>query len=210
MQRCVQSARDSGVFTPFHVLANEPIDDCECYDATDAPMDDTVRPLICLKAAIARLPLDYYIWIPPNTKFQRLPREPLQALGSAPLHVPLLVASPSDKTGATSKQSLLLLMTRLGIPGRPYWGTAAFWIIQREAVDIVTTTAIQFWHKAKEVTPDPPLDAVLAYTMQLFCGNPHRHVWQQRPDLWQAHEENHARRQHSSPPPALTTASATD
>jgi hypothetical protein len=33
MQHCVQTARDAGVFTQFHVLTDRPLAGCECYDA---------------------------------------------------------------------------------------------------------------------------------------------------------------------------------
>src|SRR6267154_2778212 len=89
MKKCVASARRAGVFKEFHVLTDNPIEGCECYDAQTIEKRDQFFKLIYLKAAISKLLFDYFIWIDADTWFVRNPKNVLDSLGKSPIHVPL-------------------------------------------------------------------------------------------------------------------------
>jgi hypothetical protein len=101
MERCVASARRSGVFKEFHVFSDRPLEGCECYDAEAVEKTDGMFKLIYLKAGMSKLLFDYFIWIDADSCFVRNPRDVLSCLGRSPIHVPL-TAKLSVKAGGAS------------------------------------------------------------------------------------------------------------
>src|SRR2546427_8208447 len=89
LERCVASARASGVFKEFHVLTDRAIAGCECYDAQQVETTSGLYQLIYLKAGISKLLFDYFIWIDADSWFVRNPKNVLDCLGKSPIHVPL-------------------------------------------------------------------------------------------------------------------------
>lgn len=89
MRQCVQSARRAGVFKEFHVLTDRPVEDCECYDAMEIEKTDQLFKLIYLKAGIAKLLFDYFVWIDADSWFVRNPTIVPDCPGKSPIHVPL-------------------------------------------------------------------------------------------------------------------------
>jgi hypothetical protein len=164
-------------------MTDRELDDCECYDAMSLDNPDGMNKLVYLKAAISRLSYDYFIWVEPSTRFQREPRDLLKALRRSPLHVPLCRIWPRDKPHPKN-HPLHRFMIDSGLPSEPYFGTSSFWIIQHQAVDLVSSTAVGFWRKAMDQGLTVDVDAALAFTMQLFCGAPRKHQWTENPALW--------------------------
>jgi hypothetical protein len=101
MERCVASARRSGVFKEFHVFSDRPLEGCECYDAESVEKTDGMFKLIYLKAGMSKLLFDYFIWIDADSCFVKNPRDVLGCLGRSPIHVPL-TAKLSVKAGGAS------------------------------------------------------------------------------------------------------------
>lgn len=91
MERCVESARDAGVFKEFHVMTDRPVKGAESYDAYEVELTDKLFKLVYLKAAISKLNFDYYVWLDADTVFQRNPRNLLTCLSRSPIHMPLEV-----------------------------------------------------------------------------------------------------------------------
>lgn len=91
MERCVESARDAGVFKEFHVMTDRPVKGAESYDAYEVELTDKLFKLVYLKAAISKLNFDYYVWLDADTVFQRNPRNLLTCLSRSPIHLPLEV-----------------------------------------------------------------------------------------------------------------------
>lgn len=187
MSRCVQSAREVGIFRSFHVLTDRIIDDCECYDAMQVERKDGMEKMICLKAAMSRLSFDYFVWLEPRTRFRREPGDLCSLLRRSPLHVPLSAVWPKlDRKGEDSEdeRAQLEFMGGAGILGRPYFGYSRFWIVHRDAIDLVTETTVEFWKSAKDQGLHVGVDLALAFAMQLFCGDRREHCWERRPEYW--------------------------
>ncbi len=89
MERCLASARRSGVAEEFHVLSDRLIEGCRCYDAHRVERADGLFKLIYLKAGMWKLLFDYFVWIDADTWFARNPGNVLGCLGRSPIHVPL-------------------------------------------------------------------------------------------------------------------------
>jgi hypothetical protein len=183
IQECIESARKAGIYRPFQIMTDRELDDCDCYDAMSVDNPDGMNKPVYLKAAISRLSYDYFIWIEPSTRFQREPTDPLDALQGSPLHVPLCRTWPENKSHPTDP-TLRRFMTDSGLPSEPYFGTSAFWIIQHQAIEPITSTAVGFWRKAIDQGLSVDVDAAMAFTMQLFCGDPRKHQWTENPELW--------------------------
>lgn len=186
MDQCIRSARLSGIYHPFQVMTDRELNDCDCYDAMDVENPDGMARLIYLKAAMARLSFDYFVWIEPNTHFHREPRDPLSALCGAPLHVPLCETWPTEGNHEEGKRRapIYQFMLDTGLPAAPYFGSAAFCIIHHQAIELVASTAIGFWRSATDQGISTTVDSALAFTMQLFCGDRRRHRWSENPELW--------------------------
>src|SRR6266404_3758152 len=61
MERCVQTARQVGVFKQFHILTDQPVEGCECYDAFECDKKDGMFKLHYLKVGMSRLNFDYFV-----------------------------------------------------------------------------------------------------------------------------------------------------
>jgi hypothetical protein len=89
MRECIRSAREAGVFRPFHVFTTEAIDGAECYEPFGIEKERHLFKLIYLRAGMTRLNFDYFVWVDADTRFRRNPEDLLGSLARAPLHVPL-------------------------------------------------------------------------------------------------------------------------
>ncbi len=89
MRECVRSAREAGVFRPFHVFTTEAIEGAECYEPHGIEKDRRLFKLIYLRAGMTRLNFDYFVWLDPSTRFRHNPVNLLGALAKSPIHVPL-------------------------------------------------------------------------------------------------------------------------
>jgi hypothetical protein len=192
MERCVASARAAGVFKEFHVLAEQEIPGCECYDAMEVDLNDSIFKLIYLKTAISKLHFDYYIWVDADTVFTRNPDQLLATLGKGPIHVPL-AGRVEELTDYTSLRGLAPVhfqevMRKAGLYNEVYSSRSAFWIVKRAAVDVVFELSQHYYAVAKASSEQPHGDAALSYAMQMLCADPQSHLSSLRPDLWWSDE----------------------
>lgn len=196
MERCVASARNSGVFKEFHLLTDTSIPGCECYDAMDCDKKDGLFKLVCLKAAISNLLFDYFIWIDADSYFVKNPKNILDCLGKSPMHVPLLV-NLSDELknrsgkGDDSLSHYVEVMKAAGITNPVYSSQSSFWIVHRDAIDRVQELAQHFRGVAQK--HDFPVNAstMIGFAMQMLCGDPESHEISRRPDLWGSDDNNY-------------------
>jgi hypothetical protein len=139
MERCVRSAREAGVFKPFHVLTDRRLEGCECYDSLECEKTHGLFKLHLLKAAASELPFEYLVWLDADSIFVRNPVDILAPLRRAPLHVPLemnLSAMTEDREWrGISCFRWRDLFRSAGITNQVYLSQTAFWIVQREAID---------------------------------------------------------------------------
>lgn len=192
MERCVASARAAGVSKKFHVLADQEVVGCECYDAMDVDLRDGMARFVYLKAAISKLRCDHYVWIDADTVFTRNPDRLLDTLGRGPIHVPLgqrvdQLPETVSLRGLTPVR-YLELMRKTGVYNQIYTNRSAFWIVKRAAVDVVCDLAKHHYAMTRTSGEMPHGDAALGYAMQMLCGDPEAHLASRRPDLWWSDE----------------------
>lgn len=188
MEQCVRSARAAGVFQQFHVLADRPLEGCECYDALECDKANGLFKLHYLKVGMSRLSFDYFIWLDADTVFVRRPIDVLGPLGKSPIHVPLevnlsVLRADADWKGV-SVFALRDLFREQGVMNQVYLTGSAFWIVHRAAIDLVYDLALKFWHQAKEAGLLVGVSAALSYAMQILCADPERHLLRNAPALW--------------------------
>jgi len=190
MLHCVRTARDVGVFKEFHVLTDAPIQACECYEAHDPEDRCGLHKLIYLKAAISRLPFDYFVWVEPSTIFLSAPLHLVGALSRSPIHVPLEVelskVGPAKEVCRISAERYGAIMAQNGVRNPIYLNGSAFWIVAHDAVDAICDVAMHGWHKAKDCGAVLDASFALGYAMQMLCADPRKHTVEARPDLWAA------------------------
>lgn len=188
MERCVRSARQAGVNTPFHVLTDRQLEGCDCYDALDCDKAHGLFKLHLLKAAASRLPFDYLIWLDADSVFVRRPIEVLAPLSRSPIHVPLEVnlsaMSEDCEWRGVSCFRVRELLERAGLANQIYLCQSAFWIVHREAIDAVFEQAFTFWNLARKEGLELDVSHVLGYAMQIFCADPQAHLLAAHPEVW--------------------------
>ncbi len=192
MERCAASAQAAGVSKEFHVLADQEIAGCECYDAMDVDLRDGMARFVYLKAAISKLHFDHYVWVDADTVFTRNPDRLLGTLGRGPIHVPLgerVDHLPEDASlRGLSPVRYHELMRKAGVYNQIHASRSAFWIVKRAAVDVVCELAKHHYAITKTCGEAPHGDAALGYAMQMLCGDPQAHLASRRPDLWWSDE----------------------
>lgn len=187
MERCVQSARAVGVFKDFHVLTDRALAGCECYDALNCDKSDGMFKLHYLKAAISKLPFKIFVWVDADTLFVRTPIDLTDVLGRSPCHMPLeseLETASGRQWDGLSCENLLHLFKRAGVVNSVRSCRSAFWMVRRDAIDVIYELAFGFWHLGKEAKLTLSVGHTLAYAMQMLCANPERHLVARRSDLW--------------------------
>jgi hypothetical protein len=137
---------------------------------------------------MSRLAFDYFVWLDADTMFIRNPVNILEALGRSPIHVPLelnisAMREESEWKGL-STGSLRDLYRQAGILNQVYVCRSAFWIIRREAIDVVYELAFQFVHLARAKSLLVNVDEALGYAMQILCGDPEAHLLKKHAELW--------------------------
>lgn len=187
-ENCVRSARASGVFKEFHVLTDRCLKGCECYDAMECDKGNGLFKLQYLKVGMSRLAFEYFIWIDADSIFVRNPENITAALGCSPIHVPLEgnldKATEECQWKGLSCKLLRQLLLEGGVSNRAYFSRSAFWIVHREAIDLVFELAFQFFNTANKNGHILQIDAALGYAMQMLCGDPERHGISENPELW--------------------------
>jgi len=183
MEATIRSARAAGVFKSFHVLTDAPIDGCECYDGSCLDMVGGLHKLSALKAGIAKLNYEYFVWIEPGSQFRHNPPDPIRALSRSPIHVPLETPRPLDSS-SSSLIAIENLLAQCGVRRPIYQTGGEFWIVARTAVDTVCELASFLWQTAKkhDISPNAPM--ALAYCMQMLCAFPQKHTIEANSELW--------------------------
>lgn len=149
---------------------------------------------------LKKFPYRYFIFIDADSYFVRKPHSILKFMKNSPIHSFL----ESDLTVPSIRQDwhrcplpeMVQLMRDCGI-NQPhvYNVNGGFFIVQREAIDIVCQLVIDFWkhgfEKGYAFTEEPSL----AYATQMLCGNTEEHLLINHRDVWgtdwTAHYKNH-------------------
>jgi hypothetical protein len=192
MENCARTARAAGVFKEFHVLADRPLEGCECYDAYQCDKAQGLFKLHYLKVGMSRLNFEFFIWLDADSVFVHNPVDILGVLGRSPIHVPLelnLANLPQDaEYKGISCFKVRDLLVDAGVLNQPYLSHSAFWIVRRDAIDAVYDLAFQFVSRCRDSGVKVGVDAALGYAMQLLCADPEAHLLTKHPDVWAGDE----------------------
>jgi hypothetical protein len=176
------------VFHAFHLLTDRVIAGAECYDAFECERAHGLHQLHYLKAGMARLAAEWFVWLEPGTRFRRRPLDVLAATAGAPLHVPLVLdldaAPPETPCHGVPAGRLRALLHGAGVPGPAWLGDSRFWIIHREAIETVYDLALGFWHRAKAEGAAVHVAAALGHAAGLLVADRAAHRAARRPELW--------------------------
>lgn len=189
-QTMVNSARAVGVFNDFHVWCDRAIDGAICHEAGKLEKWGCLFKLTFLRDAVAKLNYDYFIWLDTDTFFVRHPGNPLRVLQHAPLHIALesnlcLPLNRRPDWWGCPNLRFASLMRSKGVRSKAVFNVnGGLFIIHRDAIQTVFGLAYDFWEFCKTqgfTFNDEPL---LAYAMQMLCGNPYAHTLRQTAELW--------------------------
>lgn len=190
MPALIQSARATGVFKEFHVWTDERIPGAICHPCSEAEAVGSLFPLAVLQRQLKKVRAACFVWLDPRTLFVRHPGNVLRVLQGAPVHATLESDFCSSGVMRTDWEDCSLTnYARLarfnGVRSNAVFSVdSGFWIVQRDAIDAVCELAWDFWEFCERAEYSFSLDPVLAYTVQMLCGNPYRHTMAETADLW--------------------------
>jgi hypothetical protein len=190
MAATIQSARQAGVFKDFHVWSDQPVEGAVCHSAGQFEKAGCLFKLMFLRDAVRKLNYDYFIWLDTDTWFVRNPGDPLRVLQDSPMHIAL----ESDLCGAGNQrpdwwgcpnQRLATLMRTKGVRSRAIFNVnGGLFIVHRDVIETVFDLTHDFWTFCEAqgwMFNDEPL---LAYAMQMLCGDPYAHTLRGTADFW--------------------------
>ncbi len=189
-EAAIRSARTVGIFKDFHVWADRPVKDAISHKAGGFDKWGCLFKLIFLRDMVQKLRYDYFVWFDTDTYFVRNPGDILRVLQRSPLHISLEsdLCSPSCRRQEwwdCPNSVLVELMRQKGVLGKSVFNVnGGFFVVHREAVETVYRLANDFWHFCHKRGFDFNDEPLLAYVMQMLCGDRHLHTLRKTSDLW--------------------------
>lgn len=186
MEKCVRSAREVGVFTDFHIVTSTPLTDCHCYQSQATPTSAGLEALVYLKGGFSKLSQSYAVWVSPETRFRRAPRDLLSLLRSSPIHVPLRRRQDHNTPNRTEASWVIFetAMRKGGVYNAVYQCDPSLWIVKLSALNTLFKLATEFSSIARGSGSELSLPWVLSYAMQMLCANPRQHCIGTHPEVW--------------------------
>ena len=182
------SMENAGLFKPLHVWARAPVAGATTHNLDEYDPGGGWYRLTFLDRVAKETKASYLLWIDPVTKFEQHPGSVLSVLHGAPLHIPLtfnladVETAPAEWNGCPC-QELVRLMRAAGIRNRAiYAASANYFMVHREAIERVTELAFDFARRADAEGWRLPVEPLLAYAMQMLCGDPEQHRFSQTAD----------------------------
>jgi len=193
-QAMVGSARDVGMFKDIHVWTDGGVDSATAHPLGRFDPSGGLFRLTYLRDFVNALDrYEYYVWLDPRTRFLGHPGSLLRALNGAPVHVSLTfdLAVPSaqgENWNGLPCQELARLMQSAGLTNSAvYAGSSGFYIVHRHAAKTFVDLAYEFWKLSDRKGLRLPCEPLLAFAMQMLCGDPRKHLASGLADLWQLH-----------------------
>ncbi len=189
-QAVVTSARSVGVFHDFHIWTDRPIEGAICHEAGKFEKWGCLFKLVFLRDHVQKLDYDYFVWLDMDAYFVRNPGNILRVLRGSPLHVGLEsdLCNPANRRPDwwdCPNMQFAQIMRARGVRGNAIFNVnGGFFVVRREAIDAVFDLTFEFWDSCRKegfTFNDEPL---LAYAMQMLCGNPYIHTVRGTADLW--------------------------
>ena len=175
------SMERAGLYKELHVWARGPVAGASTHGLEDYDPAGGWYRLNFLPRVAKETKATYLLWLDPVTTFERHPGSVLAALHGAPLHLPLTfdladaATAPAELHGCPCRE-LARWMQAAGIHNRAiYAASANYFIVHREAIGTVTELAFDLARPADAEGWRLPVEPLLAYAMQMLCGDPERH-----------------------------------
>ena len=89
MKSVVKSARQVGVFTPFHIWSDRPVEGSTHHPVKTFDKTCYLFKLRFLREEVKKLNFDYFVWLDADTYFVRKPKDVLGVLHGSPVHASL-------------------------------------------------------------------------------------------------------------------------
>ncbi len=186
----VNSVRRAGAFTDFHLWTDRPVQGAICHDAGQFDKWGCLFKLTFLRESVQRLNYDYFIWLDTDCYFVRHPGDILRVLKGSPMHITLEcdLCRPNNRRldwWGCPNATFAELLRRQGVRSRSIYNVnGGFFVIHHDAVETVVSLATEFWHAAKAAGYTFNDEPLLAYAMQMLCGDPLRHTLKENADVW--------------------------
>lgn len=190
LQGLVDSYRMVGMRADFHVFSDKKIRGAETHQAGMFDKRGCFFKLKFLYEQVKSWDYRYYVYVDADTLFVRKPGPVLDLMQGSPLHL----FCESDCTQFTAKrkewwgcplEEYVRLMRNYGVTSeRVYNINGGFFIIKREAVDVVCELVFDFARYATQqgyLLPDEP---AWAYAMHMLCEDPEKHLLRNHWDVW--------------------------
>ena len=172
---------EAGLLKQSHVWARGPVPGALTHNLEEYDPAGGWYRVNFLERVTKETKARYLLWLDPITRFERHPGSVLAILRGAPLHIPLIFdladvkTAPPECNGCPC-QELARLMRAAGIRNRAiYAASANYFIIHREAIERVTDLAFDFARRADAAGWRLTVEPLLAYAMQMLCGDPEQH-----------------------------------
>lgn len=189
-QAVIRSARRVGVFKDFHIWSDRPVEGAICHNAGQFEKWGCLFKLVFLRDQVQKLNYDYFVWLDMDAYFVRNPGDVLRVLQGSPLHVSLesnLCAARNlrlDWWGCPNRQFAEMMRAK-GVRSNAIFNVnGGFFIVHRDVISTLFQLTQDFWTWSQTrgfTFNDEPL---LAYGMQMLCGNPYVHTLRETADVW--------------------------
>lgn len=190
LQSLVDSYRAVGMDADFHVFSDRKIRGAITHRVKAFDKRGCFFKLKFLQEQVKYLDCQYYVYLDADTLFMRRPRPILDLMQGSLLHLFFecdCTVKPkirSDWWGCPLEE-YVKLMRNCGVTSEKIYNiNGGFFIIKREAVDIVCELAYDFAKYATQqgyLLPDEP---AWAYAMHMLCDKPEKHLLKYNWDVW--------------------------
>lgn len=191
LQALVDSFRAVGMQEDFHVFSDRKIPGAKTHLVEKFDKRGCFFKLHFLQKQVKEWNYRYFVYLDADTLFLRPPPFPiLEVMQDSPLHF----SFECDCTLPPMKRydwwgcplhEYVQLMRNCGVTSdKVYNVNGGFFIIEREAIDIVCELALDFAKYATQegyLLPDEP---AWAYAMHMLCDEPEKHLLSRYWDLW--------------------------
>ena len=189
LQTLVNSFRNVGMKEDFHVFCDKEIKGAETHLITNFEKNFFLFKFLFLQNLVKQLDYSYFVFLDADCYFVRKPPELLELMQGSPIHCffesDCTAPSKRPKWHKCPLPEYVRLMRECGVTSEKVYNVnAGFFIVKREAIDMICGLAIDFWKHALLngyiFTEEPPL----AYVMHMLCVTAENHLLWDHPDVW--------------------------
>ena len=190
LQALVDSFHAVGMKEDFHVFADRKIEGATTHSVGTFNKKRFLFKFDFLRDRVKELDYDLFIFLDADNYFVRKPPFPLENLmQGASIHAffenDCTKADPHKLWWRCPVGEFVHLMRECGITDEKVYNVnAGFFIVQREAIDVVCGLALDFWENASRHGYELTEEAPLAYAAQMLCNHPEKHLLRDHFNVW--------------------------